>query len=239
VEAALPIHTAGTHRRSIFAQNEKKIIILIEMLASSAENDAYLVRHSPQINMRMRSILVAWLLEVTISFKCAFGTFMSAVQYLDRFLAIETVIRSELQLVGVTAFWIASKMVEIFAPEVRDMCYICNNAYTCDQVLQTERRIVKALNFDLKVHLTCFHAGTDKLAAALYLVRRSSLKWDNAGVRKTVRAIRLYLNNDVKTTRCTRSSSDRIGRLGMYVEQLEDRALNLAQSKCTLVGASD
>ena len=205
------------------------------MLASSADDDAYLVRHSPQINMRMRSILVAWLLEVNLSFQCVFGTFMSGVQYLDRFLAKETVIRSELQLVGVTALWIASKMVEIYAPEVRDMCYICKNAYTCDQVLQTERRLVKALNFDLKFHLTRFNTGSDKLAAALYVIRRSSLKWDNAGVRKTVRAIRFCLENNVISTRCTRSSSN---RLGIYVGQLEDRSLNLEKCK-TLVCASD
>jgi hypothetical protein len=208
------------------------------MLAPSADNDAYLVRLSPEINVRMRSILVAWLLEVNISFDCVFGTFMSAVQYLDRVLIKETVTRSELQLVGVTALWIASKMVETSAPEARDMSYICNGAYTCDQVLHTERRIVKALDFDLRFHLTRTHTGIDKLAAALYVIRRSSLKWD-ADVRKTVRAIRLNLKNDVTTTRCTRSSAHRTGRLGVYMEQLEDGALNLEKCRRRLLRASD
>ena len=42
--------------------------------------------------------------------------------------------RADWQLVGVTGMMLASKYEEIYPPEVRDFVYICDNAYTRDQV---------------------------------------------------------------------------------------------------------
>lgn len=42
--------------------------------------------------------------------------------------------RRRRQLVGVTGMMLASKYEEIYPPEVRDFVYICDNAYTRDQV---------------------------------------------------------------------------------------------------------
>lgn len=44
---------------------------------------------------------------------------------------------------------IATKYEEIYAPEVRDFVYITDNAYTSDEILETEFRILKALDFDI------------------------------------------------------------------------------------------
>lgn len=57
--------------------------------------------------------------------------------------------RKRLQLVGVTALLIASKYEEILAPDVADVVYITDNAYTCDEVREMEMMILRGLNFDL------------------------------------------------------------------------------------------
>jgi hypothetical protein len=43
--------------------------------------------------------------------------------------------------------FIASKYEEMFAPEVGDFVYICDNAYTKDEILRMEKAIVRTLNF--------------------------------------------------------------------------------------------
>ena len=62
----------------------------------------------PDITINMRSILVDWLVEVNDEYKLHSETLHLAVNYLDRFLSVMTVVRAKLQLVGTTALFIAS-----------------------------------------------------------------------------------------------------------------------------------
>jgi hypothetical protein len=63
------------------------------------------------------------------------------------FQEVHTTTRKKLQLVGVGAMFLASKYEEMFAPEVGDFVYICDNAYTKDEILRMEKIIVRTLNF--------------------------------------------------------------------------------------------
>jgi hypothetical protein len=86
------------------------------------------------INERMRSILVDWLVEVHLKFKLVPETLYLTVNIIDRYLAQAEVTRPKLQLVGVTALLIASKYEEIYPPELRDLVYICDRAYSKNEV---------------------------------------------------------------------------------------------------------
>lgn len=88
----------------------------------------------PHINERMRSILVDWLVEVHLKFKLVPETLYLTVNIIDRFLENNEVTRPHLQLVGVTSLLIASKYEEIYPPELRDLVYICDRAYTRQNV---------------------------------------------------------------------------------------------------------
>ena len=46
---------------------------------------------------------------------------------------------------------IAGKYEEIYAPEVRDFVYITDNAYTSDEILNTEYSMLKSLDFNVTV----------------------------------------------------------------------------------------
>ena len=65
------------------------------------------------------------------------------------YLQVHSVARNKLQLVGVTAMWIASKYEEMYAPEVADFVYITDNAYTKADIRKTECIMLKALDFSL------------------------------------------------------------------------------------------
>jgi hypothetical protein len=88
----------------------------------------------PHINERMRSILVDWLVEVHLKFKLVPETLYLTVNIIDRYLERKEVSRPKLQLIGVTSLLIASKYEEIYPPELRDLVYICDRAYTKQEV---------------------------------------------------------------------------------------------------------
>jgi len=103
------------------------------------------------ITDKMRAVLVDWLVEVQMQFKLLQETLFLTVNTIDRFLAIEgkTVYRSRLQLVGVAAMFLVSKIEEVYAPAVSDFVYITDNAYTEVEIRQMELQIIRVLNFDL------------------------------------------------------------------------------------------
>lgn len=103
------------------------------------------------INDRMRAILIDWLVEVHLKFKLMPETLFLTVNIIDRFLERRSVMRSKLQLVGVTAMLLASKYEEIYAPEVRDFVYITDRAYTREQILTMESVMLNALKFKITV----------------------------------------------------------------------------------------
>jgi G2/mitotic-specific cyclin-B, other len=111
----------------------------------------YMERRQPELNSVMRAILVDWLVEVHMKFRLLPETLYLCVNIIDRYLALQKVLRNKLQLVGVTALLIACKYEEIYPPEVRDCVYITDRAYTRQEVLDMEAAIVKALKFTLTV----------------------------------------------------------------------------------------
>ena len=72
----------------------------------------------PDINTKMRSILIDWLIDVHRKFELMPETFYLTVNILDRYLSKKIVSRRELQLVGISSMVIASKYEEIWAPQV-------------------------------------------------------------------------------------------------------------------------
>jgi len=103
------------------------------------------------ITEKMRAVLVDWLVEVQMQFKLLQETLFLTVNTIDRFLAVEgkNVYRSRLQLVGVAAMFLVSKIEEVYAPAVSDFVYITDNAYSGAEIRQMELQIIRALNYDL------------------------------------------------------------------------------------------
>ncbi|XP_028088685.1 cyclin-B1-4-like [Camellia sinensis] len=72
----------------------------------------------PEINSKMRSILIDWLTEVHRMFELMPETLYLTINIVDRYLSMNVVPRRELQLVGISSMLIACKYEEIWAPEV-------------------------------------------------------------------------------------------------------------------------
>lgn len=103
------------------------------------------------INEKMRGILIDWLVEVHYKFELMEETLYLTVNLIDRFLAIQPVVRKKLQLVGVTAMLLACKYEEVSVPVVEDLILISDKAYTRKEVLDMEKLMVNTLQFKLTV----------------------------------------------------------------------------------------
>eukprot|EP00908_Phaeocystis_cordata_P003869 Transcript_14248.p1 GENE.Transcript_14248~~Transcript_14248.p1 ORF type:complete len:493 (+),score=142.56 Transcript_14248:171-1481(+) len=103
----------------------------------------------PDLNARMRAILVDWLVEVHFKFKLRPETLYLTVHLIDCYLEKEAVTRQRLQLVGCTAMFIAAKYEEVAPPECLDFVYVCDKAYTRDELMKCEGQILSRLNFHL------------------------------------------------------------------------------------------
>jgi hypothetical protein len=103
----------------------------------------------PEITGKMRSVLVDWLVQVHLRFHLLQETLYLTVSILDRYLQADKVKRSQLQLAGVTAMFIASKYEEMYAPDISDFVFITDTTYSKQEILQMEKSILKNLDFNL------------------------------------------------------------------------------------------
>ncbi|MED6162897.1 cyclin [Stylosanthes scabra] len=109
----------------------------------------YVQKVQRHVNANMRGVLVDWLVEVAEEYKLVSDTLYFSVSYVDRYLSLTALTSQKLQLLGVSAMLIASKYEEIKPPEVEEFCYITDNTYTKDQVVEMEADILKSLKFEL------------------------------------------------------------------------------------------
>merc|ERR1712115_30564 len=143
------------------------------------------------VSGKMRAVLIDWLIEVHSQFKLLQETLYMTVYVIDKFLQTEgySIKRNKLQLVGVTAMFLASKVEEMYAPEINDFVYITDNAYSAAEIRQMELKILNTLNFNMSRPLPLHFLRRNSKAGdvdvlqhtvAKYLVELSLLEYDLA-----------------------------------------------------------
>ncbi|TWW66760.1 G2/mitotic-specific cyclin-B1 [Takifugu flavidus] len=108
---------------------------------------AYL--NGQEVTGNMRAILIDWLVQVNLKFRLLQETMYMTVGIIDRFLQDHPVPKKQLQLVGVTAMFLASKYEEMYPPEISDFAYVTDSAYTTAQIRDMEMTILRVLKFKL------------------------------------------------------------------------------------------
>ncbi|KAK9271351.1 hypothetical protein L1049_026941 [Liquidambar formosana] len=109
----------------------------------------FMEKFQKDINASMRSILIDWLVEVAEEYRLVPDTLYLTVNYIDRYLSGNMMNRQQLQLLGVACMMIAAKYEEICAPQVEEFCYITDNTYFKEEVLQMESAVLNYLKFEM------------------------------------------------------------------------------------------
>lgn len=121
---------------------------LKKLEVATKPNEKYMA-HQEDLEWKMRGILVDWLIEVHTRFHLLPETLFLAVNIIDRFLSTKVVQLERLQLVGVTAMFIASKYEEVLSPHVANFRHVADDGFTEAEILSAERYVLSALNYDL------------------------------------------------------------------------------------------
>jgi G2/mitotic-specific cyclin-B, other len=146
----------------------------------------YMNELQTHINEKMRAILVDWLVEVHMKFKLSPETLYLTVNLIDRYLERCEILRSQLQLLGVSCLMIASKYEEIWPPSVQELVYICDNAYTRTKIVKMETQVLVALEYKItqpSAHtflvrfLNAGHADKEMSQLAYYLLDGTLLSY--------------------------------------------------------------
>ncbi|XP_063041580.1 G1/S-specific cyclin-E2-like [Engraulis encrasicolus] len=126
--------------------------VWVKMLAKDLkyQHDKSLTARHPEIQPKMRAILLDWLLEVCEAYLLHRQTFYLAQDFFDRYMLTQAgVDKNRLQLTGLTALFIACKIEEINPPKLMELAYVADGACYEEEILQMELIMLKALNWDL------------------------------------------------------------------------------------------
>ncbi|KAG6454926.1 G1/S-specific cyclin-E isoform X2 [Manduca sexta] len=117
---------------------------------SSMKKNPNMFDNHPNLQPRMRAILLDWLNEVCEVYKLHRETFHLTVDYVDRYLSnTEDVQKGRLQLIGITCLFIAAKVEEVYPPKIGEFAYVTDGACTTDEILLEELLILKILSWNI------------------------------------------------------------------------------------------
>lgn len=134
---------------SMCAEYVREIFNYYRALEDVTQPNPHYMDHQDDLEWKMRGILVDWLIEVHTRFRLLPETLFLAVNIVDRFLSQKVVPLDKLQLVGITAMFIASKYEEVLSPHVGNFVHVADDGFTVEEVLSAERYTLSTLKYDL------------------------------------------------------------------------------------------
>jgi len=103
------------------------------------------------ISVNMRMILVDWLTQVQHHLKLTQESLYLTVSILDTIINRRDVDADKLQLLGITAMLLATKLEEYYPAEVGKLLHLTENSYTREEVVNMERVLIQILNFKVYI----------------------------------------------------------------------------------------
>ena len=187
--------------------------------------DQSLLARQPDLNSRMRSILVEWLWDVSVAFRLHAESFFRAIHVLDTFFAktSDSIPRSKLQLCGIAALFTSSKVAEIYSPEIRDFVYICDRAYTAKEIFDMEMVMLRAIDWNLDPYnLVNPHTSVEEYAAVILAVD-GMLNRTPYTSRSALKALGQRIKTkDAANFRCTRNATHSYDPLStLYMSKID------------------
>ncbi|XP_055436552.1 G1/S-specific cyclin-D1 isoform X1 [Bubalus kerabau] len=129
--------------------NDRVLRAMLKAEETCAPSVSYFKCVQKEILPSMRKIVATWMLEVCEEQKCEEEVFPLAMNYLDRFLSLEPVKKSRLQLLGATCMFVASKMKETIPLTAEKLCIYTDNSIRPDELLHMELVLVNKLKWNL------------------------------------------------------------------------------------------
>lgn len=99
------------------------------------------------INHKMRSVLIDWLIALHHYFPLSENTLFITVNIIDRYISKVPISRTKFQLLGVTSFFIASKYEDLYSPEPKCLAKMTAGATNAEEIIKFELEVLEQLDF--------------------------------------------------------------------------------------------
>ena len=123
----------------------------LELRADAWQPGQDFLARQPELNRKMWGILYDWLSVVSYKFKFVPRSLQLACDYMRRYLMDTPIERKRLQLLGIGALCLACKHEEVMIPNMNDFIYICDSAYTLEELMAIEVEMLSSL--DAQLHM--------------------------------------------------------------------------------------
>ncbi|XP_012254914.2 G1/S-specific cyclin-D2 [Athalia rosae] len=114
-----------------------------------APSSSYFECVQRNISPLMRKIVAEWMLEVCEVQKCQEEVFPLSMNYVDRFLSICPIRKSQLQLLGTACLLLSSKLREPRPLSAEVLVFYTDNSITLDDLWRWEQLVVSKLKWEL------------------------------------------------------------------------------------------
>ena len=133
---------------------EEKVEYGSEMFAYLKEREAKFVLNSGYLEdgsttSDMRAVLVDWLIQVQHYLKLSQQTLYISISILDTVLSLRDVETDKLQLVGISAVYLGSKMEEYYPADIKKLIHLTENSYIEEDVCNMEIVLLSVLQFQV------------------------------------------------------------------------------------------
>ncbi|XP_077544115.1 G2/mitotic-specific cyclin-B-like [Haemaphysalis longicornis] len=161
----------------LLSEYAKDIFGYLAELESSLPVRQDFLSMQPEVTSSMRTLLIDWLMNVHANFKLHQETLFLTVALIDRYLQCQVVSRSRLQLLGMSALYVACKFEETLVPVLSELTILADGAYRAEQVLKMEGAILDALDWRLGRPLPLHFLRRNSKAAQVGVVEHTMAKY--------------------------------------------------------------
>lgn len=102
-----------------------------------------------EIKLFMRKLVVTWMFEVCEESRCEDDVFPLAVNLLDRFLSVVSIRKTQLQLLGTSCMFLASKLKETIPLTAEKLVIYTDNSINLEELLDWEILVLNKLRWDI------------------------------------------------------------------------------------------
>lgn len=107
--------------------------------------------YQPEINNRMRIILIDWIVEIHYKLRLKEETFYTTIYIIDAYLSQKIITKNNFQLLGITSLLIASKLNEMNVERIQNYSFFAGNAYNKEEIINMELDISKTLDYNFLI----------------------------------------------------------------------------------------
>ncbi|XKL66237.1 hypothetical protein PGB90_009657 [Kerria lacca] len=210
-----------------------------------------------EVTPKTRAILIDWLVDVQQEYHLLQETLHIAVGILDSYLQnAHKVNRSHLQLIGMTALFLACKYEETTIPAVEDLVYVSASTFKESDLFHMEREMFRTIGFDisrpislsfLRRYSKAAYARSDQHTYAKYFLELSLIEYSLCHVYPSlIASAALYLalfvtsnNNKIDGTLWTKTleyySGYKFDDFKFVLKTLAKIVINAKSSKLTAI----